>query len=233
MKEELKTLCAKILNWRNTSIYIIGLLAYALGVNMLVNANLGTSPLSSLAYVITCATGIRLSITLFGFSVTVLIIQRIVLGKDFEPTQYFQIIANFVFSLCTEITLPVAKLIIPTTMPGRVAVLLAGIIVLGVGVLFVKEGDILMLSGDGIGRVIHIKTRMPFGTAKTINDCLIVAIAIGVSLVTMGSVVGVQFGTVIAAVGVGIAAKYLTMILHKPIEAFKGKNNSLPKKQMG
>lgn len=221
MKEELKALGTKLLNWRNTSIYIIGLLAYALGVNLMVNARLGNSPLSSLSYVISCASGIRLSIVLFCFNLATLLIQRIALGKDFEVTQYLQIIANFAFSLCLEITLPLSNLFKPASLIGRAVVLLAGIVILGLGALFVKEGDILMLSGDGIGRVIHLKTGMAFGTAKTINDCMIVGSAIIVSLITMKTIVGVQIGTVIGAVGVGAAARYLGIILREPLQAFK------------
>lgn len=226
LREELRALLSKVTNWNNTLVYVLGLLFYALGVNLLVNAELGVSPLSSLAYVMACITGVRLSITLFCFNVAVLLIQRLTLGKQFEKTQYLQILANLVFSVCVDVTLPLAALFAPATLLGKSLLLAAGIAALALGVTLVKEADILMLSGDGIGRVIHIKTGMHFGTAKMLNDCLTVAVAAAVSLMFLGHIAGIQVGTIIAAVGVGIAAKYLGIWLQTPIQTFAGRRIS-------
>ena len=220
LREELRALFAKLANWSNTLIYILGLLLYALGVNLLVKAELGVSPLSSLAYVIACITGLRLSVTLFGFNLVVLLVQRLTLGKQFEQTQYLQILANLMFSVCVDATLPLAALFSPATLFSRGMLLAAGMAALALGVTLVKEADILMLSGDGIGRVIHLKTGMHFGTAKMLNDCLTGGAAAAVSLIFLGDIIGIQGGTIIAAVGVGVMAKHLGILLQSHIRTF-------------
>ena len=85
-------------------VYIIGLFFLALGVAFSINSGLGVSPVNSLPYVISLITGVEIGtmvIIVFSFYI---LVQILVLRKDFKWINLTQIIFSTIFGYFTNFT---------------------------------------------------------------------------------------------------------------------------------
>ena len=99
--------------------YICGLVIMTLGVAVSVKADLGVSTISSIPYTMTCITGLDLGIATIVFSIIMILIQMIVLRKNYKKHQLLQLPVSILFGLvmtcCTRLTVYMPE-------PGNMAV---------------------------------------------------------------------------------------------------------------
>ena len=86
--------------------------------------------------------------------------------------------------------------------------LLAGCVILGLGVALEVLGDVLYLPCEGVVKAISRKSRAEFGTVKTLFDLSMVLSAILVSVFCLGHVSGLREGTIVAAATVGGISRF-------------------------
>ena len=90
----------------------------AIGVALSVRSNLGVSPVSSIPYTMTCVWGIEMGKATILFSIALVMLQILLLRREFHPVQLLQIVAGVVFGYFTTFCnylvtfLPVADLIV-------------------------------------------------------------------------------------------------------------------------
>lgn len=87
--------------------------------------------------------------------------------------------------------------------------LLAGCLVLGLGVYLEVLADVVMLPGESFVRAIVQTWNTNFGTTKIVFDSSMAIIAGALSFVFSGKLNGVREGTIIAALLVGFIARLL------------------------
>ena len=75
-------------------IFLIGLFINSLGVSLITKANLGTSPISSIPYVLSLNFPLTLGNFTIIFSLLLIFLQLLILRKNFKP-EYYQQINNF------------------------------------------------------------------------------------------------------------------------------------------
>ena len=83
-----------------------------------------------------------------------------------------------------------------------------GCIILGLGVSLEVIANVVMLSGEAFVHAISQKKKKEFGWEKIGFDCTLMTLACITSLLLSGGVTGVREGTIIAALLVGIVARY-------------------------
>ena len=83
-------------------LFIISLFCTAMGVSLAVKGGLGTSPISSVAYALSLNTPISLGYLLFIWNMTLLLLQIIILRKDFQKIQLMQIPLSLIFGWFTD-----------------------------------------------------------------------------------------------------------------------------------
>jgi len=184
-------------------LFICGLLIMAIGVNLSVKANLGVSPISSIPYVYSLRFPLTLGQTTVIFNVLLILVQILLLKKDYEWIQLIQIPVVFLFGWFIDQTMPMLAWIHPSIYATRAFYCLLSCAVLGLGVFFEVRAKLTYLPGEGVAMALNRKFGLEFGKAKIGVDSAMVIGGIASALVFMGNVRGMREGTVAAAVLVG------------------------------
>ena len=185
------------------SMFIAGVIFSALGISLITKAGLGTSPITSLAFVLTFIFPHSLGEFTMLVNTVMFLIQAALLGKAFGKIQLLQLPAALLFSACIDGWMYILGFWKTGSYVGQVLMLLLGCVFLGLGIAFEVIPNVLILPGEGLVRVIAGLTGWRFGLVKTGFDMSIVASAVGVSLFFTGHVLGIREGTVLAALIVG------------------------------
>ena len=189
--------------------FIIGVIIISFGVALITKAGLGTSPISSISYVLSLQFPFTLGQFTFIVNMFFILAQFILLKKDFEPIQFLQIVVNVVFSACIDISMNLLSwLIVNNFMVGLFA-LLIGCGVLALGISIEVAPDVLVVPGEGIVRAISIVLNKRFGTVKVIFDITLVSTATILSFLFFGKLSGLGLGTIISAIIVGYIVNLL------------------------
>ena len=185
------------------SMFIAGVIFSALGISLITKAGLGTSPITSLAFVLTFIFPHSLGEFTMLVNTVMFLIQAALLGKAFGKVQLLQLPAALLFSACIDGWMYILGFWKTGSYVGQVLMLLLGCVFLGLGIAFEVIPNVLILPGEGLVRVIAGLTGWRFGLVKTGFDMSIVASAVGVSLFFTGHVLGIREVTVLAALIVG------------------------------
>ena len=172
--------------------FIAGVIFSALGISLITKAGLGTSPITSLAFVLTFIFPHSLGEFTMLVNTVMFLIQAALLGKAFGKIQLLQLPAALLFSACIDGWMYILGFWKTGSYVGQVLMLLLGCVFLGLGIAL-----------EVMVRVIAGLTGWRFGLVKTGFDMSIVASAVGVSLFFTGHVLGIREGTVLAALIVG------------------------------
>lgn len=189
---------------RRYGIFFAGVLAAALGIALITKAGLGTSAVSSLAYVLTFVfPGGTLGLFTFLVNGAALAVQAAILGRSFGLAQLAQLPVTLVFSAGIDLWTFLLEPWFPGSYLESWAVLVLGCGALGLGVALEVLGDVLYLPCEGVVKVISRTWSLEFGRVKTLFDLGMVLSAAVVSLLCLGQVAGLREGTVFAAATVG------------------------------
>lgn len=104
--------------------FILGILINSFGIVFITKASLGTSPISSVPYVLSFR--FPLSFGAFTFLLNMLFIlgEVILLRRQFRPYQYLQIVVNMIFSSFIDISMTLLESFTPTHFASQILSLL-------------------------------------------------------------------------------------------------------------
>lgn len=91
---------------KRSIVLVIGLFVMALGVVLSVKANLGTSPISCPPYVFSLSFPLTMGMTTILMNMGLILLQIILLRKDYEWIQLTQIVTVSIFGLFIDLTMP-------------------------------------------------------------------------------------------------------------------------------
>ena len=189
--------------------FFTGVVSSALGIALITLAGMGTSAVSSLAYVLTFVVpGISLGCFTFLVNCTMLVGQILLLRRQFQPLQLLQVPATFVFSACIDLWMEALSPLIPAAYAGRWVVLLLGCTFLGLGVALEVVPNVLILPCEGFVRTCSKVFGWEFGKTKTGYDLTMVGAAALISFLCLGSIHGLREGTVVCALTVGSISRF-------------------------
>ena len=190
-------------------IFLVGLFVNSLGVSLSTKANLGTSPISSIPYVLSLNFPFTLGNFTIFFSIFLIVLQLIILRKNFKLEHILQIPVSIIFGYFIDFTMILLYRVNPEAYIMKIVYLLMGCLILGVGVYMEVLADVVMLPGESFVRAIVLTWKTNFGTTKICFDVSISVIAAVLSFVFAGRLAGVREGTVIAALLVGFIARLI------------------------
>lgn len=194
----------RILRW--TLRYLVcalGIVINSFGIAFITEGALGTSPISSVPYVISLGFPISFGTVTFIMNMGFILIQIILLRRDFRPIQLLQILANALFSACIDLSTSLLWWFSPTFPPVQLLSVLLGCVILALGIAIEVAPNVVVVPGEGIVRAITRVSGLRFGTVKIAFDCTLVAIALLLSLVFFHGIRGLGLGTIICALIVG------------------------------
>lgn len=200
-------------------LFIISVFFCGLGVAFTKHAELGVSPISSIANVVS----IKFDFISFGTWLIVsncvlLLGQIILLRRNFNPIQLLQIPLSFLFGYFTDFGLWIIEDIPNENYIVRLLLVAAGIIFIGFGIALGVIADVILNSGEAIVKAISDVTKKEFGTVKIIFDITWVLMSVVLSLIFFdGKLLGTREGTIISAVFVGVTVKFFKPLMQKPL----------------
>ena len=188
-------------------IFLIGLFVNSLGVSLITKASLGTSPISSIPYVLSLSFPFTLGNFTIFFSIFLILLQLLILRKNFKLEHVLQIPVSIVFGYFIDLTMLLFAWVNPQVYIMKIIYLLIGCLILGFGVYMEVLADVVMLPGESFVRAIVLTWKTNFGTTKICFDVSMSVIAAILSFVFTGRLNGVREGTIIAALLVGFIAR--------------------------
>ena len=190
-------------------IFFIGLYINSLGVALITKASLGTSPISSIPYVLSLNFPFTLGNFTNFFSLLLIFLQLLILRKNFKLEHVLQIPISILFGYFIDWSMILLGFVNPSFYLMKIIYLLIGCLILGFGVYMEVLADVVMLPGESFVRAIVLTWRTNFGTTKICFDVSMAVIAAVLSFVFTGHLNGVREGTIIAALLVGFVARVL------------------------
>ena len=193
---------------------LIGLSIMAFGVAFSIKASLGTSPISSVPYVVSLFTPLTVGTATITMHCVFILLQILILRKNYHPIQLMQLPVAFFFGYLTDFGVWAVQGITCNTYWQQWIVCLIGILLVAVGVSFEVKAGVVVLAGEGVVLAIcKVLPKVKFGYMKVGFDETLVVIACVLSIVFTGRLQGVREGTVAAALLVGLIAKQLGKLL--------------------
>ena len=98
-------------------VFLIGLFINSLGVSLITKANLGTSPISSIPYVLSLNFPFTLGQFTIAFSLLLILIQLIILRRNFKTEHLLQIPISILFGYFIDLTMVMLFFVNPQSYP--------------------------------------------------------------------------------------------------------------------
>lgn len=188
-------------------VFLIGLFINSLGVSLITKADLGTSPISSIPYVLSLNFPFTLGQFTIVFSLVLIVLQLIILRRNFKLEHLLQIPISVLFGYFIDLTMEMLFFVKPETYVSCVIYLLVGCVILGFGVYTEVLANVAMLPGESFVRAVSSTWKTEFGTTKVSFDVSLTVIAAVLSFILAHRLDGVREGTIIAALLVGFIAR--------------------------
>ena len=188
-------------------IFLIGLFINSLGVSLITKADLGTSPISSIPYVLSLNFPMTLGQFTILFSILLIVIQLFILRKNFKAERLLQIPISILFGYFIDLTMVLLTFVHPQAYGFKIVYLLIGCVILGFGVYMEVLANVAMLPGESFVRAVSTTWNTNFGNTKVAFDVSLTVIAAILSFLFAKRLDGVREGTIIAALLVGFIAR--------------------------
>ncbi len=199
---------------------VFGLFFSALGVAFTKHAELGVSPISSVANVMNYKfPSISMGTWLIIWNCCLIVGQIAVLRRKFQPIQLLQIPLSFLFGWFTDLGMFIISPIPINFYPVRLICVVIGVTVLGFGISLAVIANVIMNSGEAFVKAVSDTINKEFGNVKIAFDIFCVLFSIVLSLAFFDfRIVGAREGTVISALFTGVAVKFFNKRLRTPLE---------------
>jgi len=208
-------------------IYLLGCLIIAVGINVSKMSGLGISPVSSIPRALEVAWGFSLGRMVILIYCVLVLLQLMVLRKDFKPISALGVPVAIVFGWMVDLVginpNTFGHLLYnfprPETYIMRLVYLLASIIIIGFGVAIYLRPQLVPMPAEGLAAAISKKTGKAFGDCKSMVDISLITTALVIQLLFLGGIsslkgdaVVVREGTILSAFCVGQVVKFINSL---------------------
>ena len=200
-------------------LFVMSLFFAALGVAFTKHGELGVSPTSSVANVMSYRfPSLSLGTWLIIWNCVLIVGQVLILRKKFQLIQLLQIPLSFLFGWFTDLGMWIVSFLPANTYPIRLAMVVIGVLILGFGVSLSVIANVIMNSGEAFVKAVADMLGKEFGNVKIAFDVFCVIISLVLSLIFFDfTIVGTREGTIISALLTGVVVKFFTGKLKEPI----------------
>ena len=203
---------------RRFLLFAIALFINALGIAFITKALLGTSPITSVTYVLSMFTPLTMgqwtiALNLLFVALEWPLMSRLERHEDWKMYT-LQIPIALCFGTFIDISMNMLAWVNPELYVGQIFYLLVGCVILAAGITLEVKANVAMMAGEYFVRVISKRFRWEFGYVKLGFDVVLTCIACLLSFVFMSGLYGVREGTVIAALAVGPIVHFISPYYH-------------------
>ncbi len=212
--------------------FLISLFVSSVGVALVTKTVLGTSPISSVPYVLSLFTPLSIGGWTAVFNMLYIILEVALMTRsqirEKRMDLIMQIPVSVLFGVFIDVSLRMLFWWVPGHYLSHVATLVVGCGILAFGIAMSVQANVAMLSGDYLIRVISSRFRKEFGRVKICFDVSLVAAACLISLAFSSTVSGVREGTVAAAFMVGPMVFLFGRLLRPLTPWLEGRDKAQP-----
>ncbi len=197
MREEKNRMTA-----RRILVYGLGIVILALGIDLNTKASLGVSPIISVPYSVARISGWLLGAVIFVYYMLLILLQALILRRDFSPFQILQVPCAFLTSFFVQIfdgILPTAS----GTAAKFVTMVLA-IFITGLGAGLTVTMKIVPNPADGLADVIGSRLlHRDYSLGKNVLDLISIGISALIGWGLTDRPAGIGVGTVMTMIFTG------------------------------
>jgi len=205
--------------FRRLLLYLLGNFVLAFGVAVAVKSDLGITPVNSIAYVTSRITsidhGLATALVYCGY----VLIQIVILRKEFHPSGFFQIGVAVLFGFFVSLNNRMLSFHTPGAYWVRVLFMLASVVIIAFGIFLYLRPNLLPQPAEGLILAIQKKSGWKLSNIKMCFDCAVVISAAALSLIAAHRLIGLREGTVIAMLGVGKIMGLFSKFLGPKVDA--------------
>lgn len=195
------------------AVMFFGLAMVAASVALTRASGLGTSPISCIPAVLSFTTEWTIGTWTFVVNVLFVLIQIILLRRDFNPVQFLQIAFVFVFSAMIDFFVPICATIPMPNYGFELFYTIVGVFMTGFGIFLQVKASLITLPGEGIVLAVSKVTKIEFPKCKVAFDSIQGLTGAAISLIAMGGLFGVREGTILSALFVGVVVNVCNKLL--------------------
>lgn len=159
---------------RRITMLVIGMEFATFGISLTAVSNIGTTPISTLPYVLSKIFPLSFGTTTFILNVIFVVLQALLLRSRFSILNLLQIPAVLVFSAFIDLNMHLLQPYSPNNWWLSAALSMFGNLVLAVGIILQVRSKTIVQPGEGIVLAFAAVFHRPFGTVKIINDTVLV-----------------------------------------------------------
>ena len=187
------------------ALMLAGIAVMALGIDVVVKADLGNSPISATPNVLSLGfPAVSFGTFMLGWQCFLVLVQVALLRREFRLVDLWQIPISVFFGLCIDWFMALLGAAAPTTYLASWLWLAVGMAVLAAGIVMTVVSGTVMNCGEAVVQAVVRKTGARFGTVKVGFDLACAALAVLCALVFVGHLAGVREGTVVCAALTGV-----------------------------
>lgn len=201
---------------------IAGVFFVGLGVAIARRSNLGISPVSSVANVLSLKFDVfSMGTWLMLWNCLIILAEMAILSLNFKPIQLLQFPISLLLGVFTDVGVWMVSVIPADGYILRLLLVLISVPVLALGITLMLISNTVMNVGEAFVDVVSKALHKNFGNIKVVFDISCVTLSVLLSLLLFDlTVVGTREGTFIAAFGTGFVVKWMTKRLKAPIESW-------------
>lgn len=208
------------------SIFVTGLYFLSVGIVLIVRSALGTTPISSVNYVLSLNSKLSLGTWTFIINLLLILGQFWIIRKHRNRQDTVEILLqipfSFLFSAFIDFNMALTSPLHPSTYVLSIALLLAGCIVQSIGVVLEIKPRVAMMSAEAFVKYASQHYNREFGKFKVYFDVTLVTLAAVLSFLFTQRIEGIREGSLIAACITGYIVSFLNrkIITRKTLRRF-------------
>ncbi len=179
-------------------LFLIGLPIMSFGVVFVIKCNLGSSPISSIPFVVEQLTPYTLGELTFAINAWLVVVQYFFTRRITSPL-LLQVPMTLLFSIYIDLSAIVLENFFVDTYLMSLTLLVTACFVTAFGIAFLVIANLVILPGEGAVQAIANRFGLDFGFTKIGFDVSCVLISIAIALYCRGDFCGLREGTIISA----------------------------------
>lgn len=208
-------------------VFVLGLYFLAAGIVLIVRSALGTTPISSINYVLSLNSPLSLGTCTFIINMLLILGQFWLIRKNRSRQDTIEILLqmpfSFIFSAFIDFNMAITSDLHPANYGMSIALLLTGCMIQSIGVVLELKPKVAMMSAEAFVKYASRHYNKEFGKFKVCFDITLVTLAVILSLILTQGIQGVREGSLIAASITG----YIVTFLNQKIMTRKTLNRLL------
>lgn len=199
---------------RRYILFAVSLFVNAMGIAFITKALLGTSPITSVTYVLSMFTPLTIGQWTIVLNLLFVLFELPFMTrkelKDDLRMFLLQIPISLCFGTFIDLSMNMLYWLEPVKYIDQIIYLLVGCVILAAGITLEVKANVAMMAGEYFVRVISRRFHGEFGYVKLCFDITLVCIACLFSICFMSGIYGVREGTVAAALLVGPIVHFIS-----------------------